>query len=73
MTDAIAHVILTFAMTTSAVQGTDKGSDKATYGPDIPRAARHQIAPGWGDSIAPRQCFLTRDRLARCQLGQVQV
>ena len=40
MTDAIAHVILTFAMTTSAVQGTDKGSDKATYGPDIPRAAR---------------------------------
>ena len=35
MTDAIAHVILTFAMTTSAVQG----SDKATYGPDIPRAA----------------------------------
>ena len=41
MTDAIAHVILTFAMTTSAVQG----SDKATYGPDIPRATRHQIAP----------------------------
>jgi hypothetical protein len=29
MTDAIAHAILTFAMTSSAVQGTDKGSDKA--------------------------------------------
>ena len=26
MTDAIAHAILTFAMTTSAVQGTDKGN-----------------------------------------------
>jgi Zn-dependent M28 family amino/carboxypeptidase len=33
MTDAMAHAILTFAMTTSAVQGTDKGSDKATYDP----------------------------------------
>jgi Zn-dependent M28 family amino/carboxypeptidase len=31
MTDAIVHAILTFAMTTSAVQGTDKG--KATYDP----------------------------------------
>ena len=30
MTDAMAHAILTFAMSTSAVQGTDKGSDKAT-------------------------------------------
>ena len=30
MTDAIAHAILTFAMTPSAVEGTDKGSDKAT-------------------------------------------
>jgi hypothetical protein len=30
MTDAVAHAILTFAMTTSAVQGTDKESDKAT-------------------------------------------
>ena len=33
MTDAMAHAILTFAMTTSAVQGTDKGSDKATHDP----------------------------------------
>jgi Zn-dependent M28 family amino/carboxypeptidase len=33
MTDAIAHAILTFAMTRSAVQGTEKGSDKATYDP----------------------------------------
>jgi Zn-dependent M28 family amino/carboxypeptidase len=33
MTDAMAHAILTFAMTTSAVQGTDKSSDKATYDP----------------------------------------
>ena len=33
MSDAIAHAILTFAMTTSAVQGTDKGSDKASYDP----------------------------------------
>jgi Zn-dependent M28 family amino/carboxypeptidase len=32
MTDAIAHAILTFAMTSSAVQGTDKGS-KAAYDP----------------------------------------
>lgn len=30
MTDAIAHAILTFAMTSSAVQGTDKGGDNAT-------------------------------------------
>ncbi|MCP8687356.1 M20/M25/M40 family metallo-hydrolase [Marinobacterium sedimentorum] len=29
MSDAAAHAILTFAMTTSAVKGTDKGSDKA--------------------------------------------
>ena len=33
MTDAIAHAILTFAMTTSAVQGTDKRTDKASYDP----------------------------------------
>ena len=33
MTDAMAHAILTFAMTTSAVQGTDKGGDQATYDP----------------------------------------
>ena len=33
MTDAMAHAILTFAMTTSAVQGTDKGNDNATYDP----------------------------------------
>ena len=34
MTDAIAHRILTFAMTQSAVQGTDQGNDKATkYAP----------------------------------------
>jgi Zn-dependent M28 family amino/carboxypeptidase len=32
MTDAMAHAILTFAMTTSAVQGTDKAA-KATYDP----------------------------------------
>jgi Zn-dependent M28 family amino/carboxypeptidase len=40
MTDAIAHAILTFAMTTSAVQGTDKG--KATYDPTFrgPRAIK---------------------------------
>jgi len=30
MTDALAHAVLTFAMTSSAVQGTDKGSDNAT-------------------------------------------
>jgi Zn-dependent M28 family amino/carboxypeptidase len=34
MTDAIAHGILTFAMTQSAVQGTDQSDDKATkYAP----------------------------------------
>jgi Zn-dependent M28 family amino/carboxypeptidase len=33
MTDAMAHAILTFAMTTSAVQGTDKASDKVSYDP----------------------------------------
>jgi len=34
MTDAIAHGILTFAMTSSAVQGTDQASDKAkSYDP----------------------------------------
>ena len=42
MTDAIAHAILTFAMTTSAVQGTDKGSDNAIYDPTFrgPRAIK---------------------------------
>jgi Zn-dependent M28 family amino/carboxypeptidase len=30
MSDAAAHAILTFAMTTSAVKGTDKGSSKST-------------------------------------------
>lgn len=29
MSDAAAHAVLTFAMTTSSVNGTDKGSDKA--------------------------------------------
>ncbi len=29
MSDAVAHSVLTFAMTTSAVNGTDKGSEKA--------------------------------------------
>jgi Zn-dependent M28 family amino/carboxypeptidase len=33
MTDAMAHAILTFAMTTSAVQGTDKANAKGTYDP----------------------------------------
>ena len=33
MTDAMAHAILTFAMTSSAVQGTDKGTANATYQP----------------------------------------
>jgi copper homeostasis protein CutC len=33
MADATAHAILTFAMTTSAVQGTDKANDNATYDP----------------------------------------
>jgi Zn-dependent M28 family amino/carboxypeptidase len=32
MTDAVAHAVLTFAMTTSAVQGTDKAS-KTAYDP----------------------------------------
>jgi hypothetical protein len=32
MSDAIAHAILTFAMSSSAVQGTDKGN-KAAYDP----------------------------------------
>ncbi len=30
MSDATAHAVLTFAMTTSSVNGTDKGNDKAT-------------------------------------------
>ncbi len=30
MSDAAAHAVLTFAMTTSSVNGTDKGNDKAT-------------------------------------------
>jgi Zn-dependent M28 family amino/carboxypeptidase len=33
MTDAMAHAILTFAMTTSAVQGTDKGNANGKYNP----------------------------------------
>ena len=33
MTDAMAHAVMTFAMTSSAVQGTDKGSVNATYDP----------------------------------------
>ena len=39
MTDAIAHAILTFAMTSSAVQGTDKGSANAT------NTTRHSADP----------------------------
>jgi Zn-dependent M28 family amino/carboxypeptidase len=35
MSDAVAHGVLTFAQTTSSVQGTDKGSDSSTtYDPD---------------------------------------
>jgi hypothetical protein len=30
MTDAMAHAVLTFAMTSSAVQGTGKGNVNAT-------------------------------------------
>ena len=30
MSDAVAHGVLTFAQTTSAVQGTDKASDNST-------------------------------------------
>ena len=33
MSDAVAHAILTFAMTTSAVQGTDKGKGTPGYKP----------------------------------------
>ena len=33
MTDAMAHAVLTFAMTTSAVQGTDRASGNAAYEP----------------------------------------
>ena len=74
MTDAIAHVILTFAMTTSAVQGTDKGQRQRDLRPRHSAGrAPSNSGPLGGDSIAPPQCFLTRDRLARCQLGQVQV
>ena len=32
-TDAVAHAILTFAMTSSAVQGTDKANTKNAYDP----------------------------------------
>ena len=35
MTDAVAHGILTFAMTSSAVQGTAKGGGKVTYDPEL--------------------------------------
>ena len=52
MTDAIAHAILTFAMTTSAVQGTDKGSAKAaTTRPS--GDARHQVADKYHVGAAP--------------------
>ena len=33
MSDALAHGLLTFAMTTSAVQGTDKGKGTPGYDP----------------------------------------
>ena len=42
MTDAMAHAILTFAMTSSAVQGTGKGTANGTILPDVPRDPRHQ-------------------------------
>jgi len=32
MSDAVAHSVLTFAMTTSSVNGTDKGKGKGTWG-----------------------------------------
>jgi len=31
MSDAVAHAVLTFAMTTSAVNGTDKGKGLGTF------------------------------------------
>ena len=34
MSDAVAHAVLTFAQTTSSVNGTDKGSSKATKSPE---------------------------------------
>ena len=42
MSDAIAHGTLTFAKTTSAVQGTDKASKTVTYDPEFrgPKAIR---------------------------------
>ena len=56
MTDAIAHAILTFAMTSSAVQGTDKGSDKAAkYDPQFRGPRRHQVVSKyhvWGGPLA---------------------
>ena len=33
MTDAMAHAILTFAMTSSAIQGTAKGTANGQYSP----------------------------------------
>ena len=39
MTDAVAHAILTFAMTSSAVQGTARASDSSAYNPTF-RGAR---------------------------------
>ena len=30
MSDAVAHSVLTFAQTTSAINGTDKGSSRST-------------------------------------------
>jgi hypothetical protein len=59
MTDAIAHATLRFATTSSAVESTDKGSDKATDDPTFRGPARHQVA-------APRVGALDRPRPDVC-------
>jgi hypothetical protein len=51
MTDAIAYGILTFAMTSSAVEGTGKGQQVERLRPDVPRLARRQVS----DRADPRR------------------
>ena len=52
-TDAAAHTILTSAMTSSSVEGTDGANDNAAYGPNLPGIARHKVtAAGRGTAQA---------------------
>ena len=67
MTDAIAHAILTFAMSTSAVQGTDKGN-KAAYDPNSAGTAPSNSSLGVAvlDHLHPQRTLMIKAPTSVC-------